>query len=379
MVNASPIGLTAEQEVKLNALSVATRIRAIFPDKIEIPDVGSRVERCEATVYDAEGNMEDPDSAPTIKIENLAGTVRVAETNMTKLSTGRYKYDHTIQSTDPLESRIITIKVIEGAMTRYYGLVFELVEETASIVSIEAKVDTVDSVVDDIETKVDTVDGVVDSVKTQTDKIPDSPATEGTSTAIKGKTDLIPADPATETSVSGVEAKVDTIDGVVDSIKTETDKIPRITNFMDFWSDPSASVTLTAGGESGVVALPDVVVADLPTGVTIIRVVAVIKIALIRDSSGSDNAIDVATGHIEVQKGGAGGYMTAINIPDNAWLVDVSSSAERGGDALIGSIDIKTKVNGNGTYNFEFDDIGVDGNSLLLVDVIVGLRVYFTV
>lgn len=345
MVNASPVGLTVEQEAKLNALSVATRIRAVFPDKIEIPDVGSRVERCEATIYDAEGNMEDPDSAPTIKIENLAGTERVAETNMTKLSTGRYKYDHTIQSIDPIETRIITIKVIEGAMTRYYGLVFELLEESASIISIEAKVDT--------------VDGVVDSIKTQTD--------------------LIPADPATETSVSGVEAKVDTIDAVVDGIKSETDKIPRITNFMDFWSDPSASVTLTAGGESGVVALPDVVVAGLPTGVTIIRVVAVIKIALIRDSSGSDNAVDVATGHIEVQKGGAGGYMTAINIPDNAWLVDVSSSAERGGDALIGSADIKTKVDGNATYNLQFDDIGVDGNSLVLADVIVGIRVYFTV
>jgi hypothetical protein len=148
---------------------------------------------------------------------------------------------------------------------------------------------------------------------------------------------------------------------------------------LDFWSNSDDVVTLTAGGEAGVVALPDVVVAGIPANATIVRVVAMIKIALIRDTSGGNNAVDVATGHVEVQKGGGGGYDTAIDIPDNSWAVIVATSADRGGDVIIGDNDIKSKVDGDAIYNFEFDDIGVDGNNLELHDVTVGLRIYFTI
>lgn len=152
---------------------------------------------------------------------------------------------------------------------------------------------------------------------------------------------------------------------------------------MDFWSNQDDLVILTAGGESGVVALPDVIVDKLPIGVTIIKVVALIKIGLIRDTSTSDNAIDVATGHVEVQKGGSGGYVTAIDIPDNSWSVIIANSNERGGDGIAGDNDLGplglNKVDGNGTYNLQFDDIGVDGNNLELHDVLVGLRIHFTV
>lgn len=160
------------------------------------------------------------------------------------------------------------------------------------------------------------------------------------------------------------------------ALPTDPASQARIISSMDFWSDETASVTLTAGGETGVVALPSVTIA-IPTGVTILRVVALIKIALIRDSSGSDNAVDVATGHVEVRSDAPGTWTTAINVPDNAWSVDVSTSADRGGNVLVGSIDIKAEVDANDTYEFEFDDIGVDGNNLLLLDVITGLKVYF--
>jgi hypothetical protein len=178
--------------------------------------------------------------------------------------------------------------------------------------------------------------------------------------------------------INANETKIDTVDSVVDAVKVVTDKIPRLVSHMDFWGTPQSSVNLTAGGESGVVALSNVIV-TLPSGVTIIRVTGLLAIALIRDSSTSDNAIDVSTGHIEVKKSTNGGYVTAIDIPDNSWLVDVSTSSDRGGDAMEGINDVKAEVDGSATYNFEFDDIGVDGNNLELHDIKVGLRVYFTI
>lgn len=145
----------------------------------------------------------------------------------------------------------------------------------------------------------------------------------------------------------------------------------------DFWSKQVASVTLTAGGEAAPVALPDVVVSGLPVGATILRVVALLKIALIRDTSTADNAVDVSTGHVEVRKGPGGTWTQAIDIPDNAWSVDVSTSPDRGGDAMIGDRDLKAEVDGDATYNVQFDLLGVDGTSLLLLDVMVGLRIFF--
>lgn len=57
----------------------------------------------------------------------------------------------------------------------------------------------------------------------------------------------------------------------------------------DFWSDPVASVALTAGGEAAPVALPDVVVDQLPVGDTILKVVAILIIPVLRDTSTADN------------------------------------------------------------------------------------------
>lgn len=145
----------------------------------------------------------------------------------------------------------------------------------------------------------------------------------------------------------------------------------------DFWSDPASSVVLTAGGEAAPVALPDVVVAGLPVGATILRVVAILIISVLRDTSTADNAVDVATGTVEVRRGPGGTWTTAINIPINSWAVIVGTSPDRGGAPLIGNIDVSGEVTGNGTYNLQFALLGVTGSNLLLLDVMVGLRIYF--
>jgi len=184
--------------------------------------------------------------------------------------------------------------------------------------------------------------------------------------AVKAKTDLIPADISTQ------------LDTNIPAIKTQTDKIPRILCHMDFWSDNVDEIVLTttAGADHN---LPNCVVAGLPAGITIIRVVALLKIALIKDTSGADNAINGATSLKVDASSLYDSLVTAIDIPDNSWAVDVSEATERGGDVMIGDNDIKTEVTGNATYYGQLTDIVCDGNNLKLKDLAWGLRVYFTV
>jgi len=146
------------------------------------------------------------------------------------------------------------------------------------------------------------------------------------------------------------------------------------TLILDFWSDSLPVVTLTAGGEAGVVALPDVVVDALPQGLTLQKVVALLIVSVIRDTSGANNAVDVATGHVEVRRGPGGTWTQAIDIGNNAWAIVAANGQDRGGAPHIGNTDIKGEVDRAATYNFELDDLGVDGNNLLLLDVITGLR-----
>lgn len=142
---------------------------------------------------------------------------------------------------------------------------------------------------------------------------------------------------------------------------------------MDFWSDLDDVIDLPVGPTD--TALPSVVVSGLPAGVTLDRVVAILKVRAIENTNaGGPNAIDGAQ-VIQVQKG-AGAWATAINLADNQWTV--AASTREAGDVLIGDNDIKATVDGDATYNFQFDAAAVDLASLRLNDVIVGLRFYFS-
>jgi len=156
-------------------------------------------------------------------------------------------------------------------------------------------------------------------------------------------------------------------------------RVPRITCHMDFWGDPQDNLVQITNAATSI-NLPNVVVADLPAGITITRVIALLKIALARDTSGSDNAVNNANMDLMVDSNaGYGSTVTAINIPDNSWHVDVSTSPDRGGDVLIGNTDVTAEVTGNATYYFRFENAQADGNNLELHDINAGLRVYFTV
>ena len=153
---------------------------------------------------------------------------------------------------------------------------------------------------------------------------------------------------------------------------------PAAVTRMDFWSDHDDVIDL-GPGESADVNLPDVVVSGLPTGISLLRVVAMLKARAIENTSASGaNAISGAQA-IRVKKStGTWGVddVAAIDLPDNLWTV--AASTREAGDVLIGDNDVKSEVDGNGTYNLRFEDQVVDYDVLRLNDVMAGLRFVFT-
>ena len=116
------------------------------------------------------------------------------------------------------------------------------------------------------------------------------------------------------------------------------------------------------------------VVSGLPAGISLVRVIAILKVRAIENTNaGGANAIQGAQ-NIQVRKSG-GSWVPAINLDDDQWTV--AASTRESGDVLVGDNDVKTTVDGNGTYNFKFANALVDLASLRLNDVMIGLRFFF--
>jgi len=163
------------------------------------------------------------------------------------------------------------------------------------------------------------------------------------------------------------------IETLVDNLETRS-----VTNvsMMEFWGDVDDIITLTTGTTN--MDLPNVVIADIPSNTTITRVVGIIRIRALNDTSGATNAINGAA-IIKVKKN-AGAWATddvdLITIPNNIW--STAASTKEGGMTITGSFDAASEVDENATYNLRFNgNIFVDGNNLQLIDVNVGLQVYF--
>lgn len=111
-----------------------TRVVRVVPTVIERPDSGTTTYRIELLIYDAVGNMEAPDSAPTIALVDQGGTdlsARLDSATMALVSTGRYRAVYTASSTDDLEQLVWAFSVLEGSQTRIYGNTTIIVDTTA--------------------------------------------------------------------------------------------------------------------------------------------------------------------------------------------------------------------------------------------------------
>ena len=147
-------------------------------------------------------------------------------------------------------------------------------------------------------------------------------------------------------------------------------------SMMEFWGDVDDIITLTTATTN--IDLPNVVVADIPANTTIIRVIGVIRLRALNNTSGSVNAIN-GVNIIKLKKS-TGAWATddvdLINIPDN--ILSIAASTKECGMLIEGDNDAASEVDENATYNLRFNgNIFVDGNNLELIDVDVGLKVYF--
>jgi len=149
-------------------------------------------------------------------------------------------------------------------------------------------------------------------------------------------------------------------------------------NHIDFWSDSDDVIDL-GPGEAADVNLPDVVVLGLPAGISLVRVVAILKVRAIENTSAAGTNAIAGAQAIRVKKStGAWGVddVAAIDLADNLWLL--AASTRESGDVLIGDRDVKGEVDEDATYNLRFENQVVDRDVLRLNDVLIGLRFYFT-
>lgn len=117
------IGGNVASSAEATAIQNNTRVVRVVPEAIELPAT-TRAYRVEVLLYDTSGNMEAPDSAPTIALVNQAGTdrsSRLDSTTMTLVSTGRYRAEYTSTAGDTKEQLVWAFTIIEGGNTRIYG------------------------------------------------------------------------------------------------------------------------------------------------------------------------------------------------------------------------------------------------------------------
>ena len=180
--------------------------------------------------------------------------------------------------------------------------------------------------------------------------------------AIKAKTDNLPADPADQSDLEAILAR----------------KYP----FIDFWAHPGAD-KITIDSSAADIAFPSIVVAGLPSGLTLVRVVFVLSISNLKDTSGLDNYINAAGKSIRVMLStGAWGTNDIIALTLDNQALYTTANGERGGPVFIGP-DIKATVTGNGTWDVQSDEAARSdalvslGDDLELFDVAVGLRFFY--
>lgn len=117
---------------QINSLQVNTRASVQVPVEIETPDSGTQVWKIRLFLFDSDGNMEAPDSTPTVALVNASGTDRSSRLSAaTSLSTGAYSWDYTATDDDAEEQLNWTFTVVEGGLTRIYPATSYVVEETA--------------------------------------------------------------------------------------------------------------------------------------------------------------------------------------------------------------------------------------------------------
>lgn len=137
---------------------------------------------------------------------------------------------------------------------------------------------------------------------------------------------------------------------------------------LDFWSD-GKNVTLNTTAQD--IALESVTVPNL-TGLTIKAAYAMMKVANIIDTSGTNNAMS-PTQYIQVDKAAAG-YINAICLVNQTFKV-LASALGQGQIKYVGEIDISSRVAFNATTDFKWKDAKSAQSDMGFQAVYSGVRV----
>jgi len=122
----------------------------------------------------------------------------------------------------------------------------------------------------------------------------------------------------------------------------------------EYWS---AAVTYVGlNGTAADVGLQDIVVTSLPSGVTVDRVMFIVRNTALYDSSANSNGYSGTQNYRIKPNAGSWGVddIAALTVDNYSFYqVDITQSA---GFELKGSLDIKSVVAGNGTFNARHED-----------------------
>lgn len=144
---------------------------------------------------------------------------------------------------------------------------------------------------------------------------------------------------------------------------------------MDFWSALVQQLQLTGTLQANLALNANVVITGLPAGATIIRAVVIFMCRAIENTNAAANSLN---GNQSIQVNFAGGaFLSAINLLNGE--IAVAASTREMGTVIVGSVDVKATVTGNGTCTFQIDAARAAQNNLNFNDYQVGVRVYFTV
>ncbi|GAH64345.1 unnamed protein product, partial [marine sediment metagenome] len=150
-----------------------------------------------------------------------------------------------------------------------------------------------------------------------------------------------------------------------------------------FWS--IGEHLITVAGAAADLTFPIIGVSRLPSGLTIAQVDLMLIIRAIQDTSGADNYIDQVSKTLRVMKaGGTWGSDDVVGLTFDQDALYCVASTKEFGPAIVGSHDIRAVVDGNGTYNVRSEEsnrgdaISALADNILLRDVQVGFRVYFS-
>jgi len=151
---------------------------------------------------------------------------------------------------------------------------------------------------------------------------------------------------------------------------------------LDCWSAGLEEVQLDAAGVT--VALPDITLADLPAGATVVKAIVMFKFRMIENIYAGVNKLNGATVAttsqvIQIRSDAPLAYVDAILFVDDFFTL--GDAAREGGDVIVGTADVAgaAGVDENDTYNLRWLLGRADQDFINFNDCQVGLRIWYSV